>query len=65
MNVPNPQAEYLAALSKTEWTLAAYDSFSAEYAVISRHQTEAEADAAKATQARRNPKDELVVLAPG
>jgi hypothetical protein len=67
MDFPDPRAEFLAAHSRSEWTLAVYDWFNGEYAVLSRHATEALVDAARATYAasqRDVTPDELVVLPP-
>lgn len=65
MDTPDPIAEYLNATSKTEWTLVVYDSFNGEQAVVSRHKTEAEANAAKGEHAKAHPEDELLIHAPG
>ncbi len=63
MDIPDPQAEFFAAHSKTEWTLALYDSFNGEYTVLSRHPTEAMADEAKSNYEAAN-KDVAHILSP-
>ena len=59
MDIPNPREEFLASFHPKKWTVALFDSFSGEYTVLSRHDTEQ-----SAMQEKKSRKDDEVVVLP-
>ncbi len=54
MDIPNARQELEAVWHPTQWTVAATDPFTGEWFVLSRHDSEREAEAAKGSVPERH-----------